>query len=81
MKNYLTPLLLQKETVSELKGIETELKYKSLVLEETNTETIIFVPSERCNLHCKYCYEVSKNSLRIKMNSTDKIVIWYTSES
>ena len=65
MKNYLTPLLLQKEIVTKLKGIETRLEYESVVLEETNTETIIFVPSERCNLHCRYCYEVSKNPLRM----------------
>lgn len=65
MKDYLTPLLLQKETVSKLNEIETRLKYESVVLEETNTDTIIFVPSERCNLHCKYCYEVSKNPFRM----------------
>lgn len=61
MKNYLTPLLLEKNIISNLTNVAPSTEYKSIVLEETKTETLILVPSEKCNLHCKYCYEEEKN--------------------
>lgn len=62
---YLRPLLLEKNLIDEFSKIESSFEYKSVVLQETKTETLILVPSERCNLHCTYCYEVEKNPARM----------------
>ena len=65
MKKYLKPLLLGKKIINDCSQIKSSIEYKSVVQEDTKTETLILVPSEKCNLHCKYCYEVEKNPIRM----------------
>lgn len=68
MEKYLPPLLLKKNLIDEFSRLKTSIIYKSVVKEETKTETLILVPSEKCNLHCKYCYEVEKNPIRMNID-------------
>lgn len=68
MEKYLRPLLLKKNLIDVYSEIVTTFEYNSVVKEETKTETLILVPSEKCNLHCKYCYEVEKNPIRMNID-------------
>ena len=74
MKSYLKPLFLEKQIIAEFSQIKTSFEYQSVVKQETETETLILVPSERCNLHCKYCYEVEKNQNRMNINVAKKAI-------
>jgi radical SAM protein with 4Fe4S-binding SPASM domain len=65
---FLPPLLLSQETLSKFAKYKIPEKYESELFQETNTETLILVPSERCNLKCKYCYETAKNPLQLNFD-------------
>ncbi|MEI0446633.1 4Fe-4S cluster-binding domain-containing protein [Brachyspira intermedia] len=60
IRNYIYPILLEENIVNSFSSIE----YNNDIL-DSKTEspffTLMLVPSEKCNLHCKYCYETNKD--------------------
>lgn len=66
--------MLKKNIIDSFGNIKPNTEYKSIVLEETKTETLILVPSEKCNLHCKYCYEQDKNPEKMNTELAQKSI-------
>ena len=71
---YLVPLLLPQSIVKKFEEIQPQKHHRLLSLQKPSTETLVLVPSERCNLHCSYCYEQHKNPQKMTFQ-TAKIAV------
>lgn len=63
--HHLTPILLPKAVVKDFDGACQGTVYKDETYQEPSVETLVLVPSERCNLRCPYCYEQHKRLQRM----------------
>ena len=73
-ENYLKPLFLSKPVIAELGKADPTGGYKLQSFQEPSVETLVLVPSERCNLCCTYCYEQHKHSQRMDIQ-TAKVAV------
>lgn len=69
MDSLFNNVLLPQDIIDKFSLLKTNCKYKSTLFEEPDTDTLILVPSERCNLKCKYCYETEKSPLRLDFDT------------
>lgn len=67
-------LFLEKSDLDFLYSIMEEGNKQLTSLTESSMEAIYLVPSERCNLSCRYCYEKSKNPARMELSTAKKII-------
>jgi uncharacterized protein len=72
--SFLKNILLSQETLGKFAKYKKTKKYESELFQETNTETLILVPSERCNLKCKYCYETEKDPLQLNFDDAAAVI-------
>ena len=66
---FLTSLFLPKTLISDFKKLVQYKIYKSQTFKEPDNETLMLIPSERCNLRCSYCYEHNKVPLRMDIQT------------
>ena len=67
--NYLAPLFLPRTIIADFRKLGSSGVYKSQSFHEPDTETVMLIPSERCNLRCAYCYERRKNHKRMDIQT------------
>lgn len=63
--DYVDTLCLPREVIDSFGNIRPSANYKSKAFRDPEFETLMLVPSERCNLNCTYCYERHKQSQRM----------------
>ena len=66
---HLASLLLPKSIIEDFDEVRSVTVRKSVSFKEPNIETLVLVPSERCNLSCSYCYEHHKQSRRMSVQT------------
>lgn len=59
---------LPKKTIEDFRSLGIVNNGKIYSEDVSNIVTLILVPSERCNLHCKYCYETEKNQASMELS-------------
>ena len=72
--NYLMPLFLPQRLIAKFGENHLSSPYVSQSFKEPNAETLMLIPSERCNLKCAYCYERQKNPQRMDIQTAKAAV-------
>ncbi|MDR1148567.1 MAG: 4Fe-4S cluster-binding domain-containing protein [Spirochaetaceae bacterium] len=76
LSEYISPLLLDQNLVKSFSEMNGKW-YEETIHSESKLYTLILVPSELCNLHCKYCYETTKNSTHMDISLARKLIKEY----
>ena len=71
---YLAPLYLEESVIKKLGVVQTPTRPKLRSLQEPTAETLVLVPSERCNLCCSYCYERHKSAERMTFETAKESI-------
>ena len=59
---------LPAETINSFKILGVKNNGQIFAEEKSDTVTLMLIPSERCNLHCEYCYETKKNPIPMELS-------------
>ena len=72
--SYLAPLLLPRSLLARMPKVSSEGNLVNDILKDPAVETLMLVPSERCNLKCDYCYERRKDPQRMDIQTAKRAV-------
>lgn len=73
IKDYIEPILLNKNIINSFSSIKDN---DDIFDSKTQSPffTLMLVPSEKCNLNCKYCYETNKNYKLMDISFAKRII-------